>query len=72
MCIKTKETIILEIGEIQEGDENEIEKELKIELTDMSAIFYLDDVLLGSFDIKHIYTFSDKLKSRLDMMEKNL
>lgn len=64
-----KTSIVLEIGEIQEGDLDDKEKELRLELTEISAVFYLDDELIGSFDIEHIFTFSKVLDSVLNLIE---
>lgn len=73
MFVKVKEdsgktSVVLEIGEIQEGDLNDIEKELRLELTELSAIFYVDDKLIGSVDIEHIFTFSKVLESVLNLI----
>ena len=69
MCVETNEIIILKLGEIQEDESGDIERELKIELTDISAIFYLDNKLIGSFDIEYIWTFKDKLTKILDRFD---
>lgn len=73
MFVKVKEdsgktSVVLEIGEIQEGDLDDIEKELRLELTELSAIFYVDDKLIGSVDIEHIFTFSKVLESVLNLI----
>ena len=66
---KVPEEIILEIGEIQEDESADIEKELKIKFDDTTAFFYIDDTLLGSFDLEHMWTFKDVLTRVLNVYD---